>query len=166
MAPRIFKLCAGLAAALVLVSFIGLPTNSPAPAQHSAPEATTAMHTLQDLTLAVAHPASLADKDPSMAEQVHASAGADDSSIRHHQLWSNTKIDGWTARAPARPFTSVPASRENGHLSAGCQKPKADDERKRLLQMLPAAIPAAKGGRPGCLQETAVLGTRRSAASL
>ena len=150
--PRIFVICSGLAFLLMFVSywqaFAGETAPSrPAVAQQARPAAITPT---VPFTPAVAeqHPT------PEVAAQLPVAKVAPS-----HRTATTGAV---SASAPGKPVSSVAASAEHGRLAGSCMA-YTDLKRQKLLQPLPAALPAANGGRPGCLEPTTMCEALRHA---
>lgn len=152
--PRIFLVCSALALMLMLVSFqqafYGVRPADPSKQPMAMPTTLNEEPHRVPTSGADVQPAvvTFSPKDPAVGSRAATNA--------------RVPAVGVNMSAPLMPVTSVPASAQHGRLSSGCQA-YTDPKRQQLLHMLPAAIPAADGGRPGCLQATLVCEALRHA---
>ena len=166
--PRIFRLCAALAAALVLFSYLSLQPSSVAPLQHGPPHGHVESFAGSS-TRSSPLPARGAELLAISAAHSHgnspSSIAAAQPSVWHPAAAIVNRPTVANASAPARSFSSVAASKEYGSLATACERPRPDTERQKLLQMMSAALPSDSGGRPGCLEDTTMCQALRHAFS-
>lgn len=163
MAPRIVKVCAALAAMLVLSSVYILQADDIAPPQHTPLRA----RVLSDL-----QPERTAELTLTSSVQTPATGAAAATAIQLADAVTEIRMQAATIApkystsrakpsAPMLPFTSVDASQENGRLASGCEAPRPDNERRKLLQLVTAATPA--GAPHACTVDTPICQALRHA---
>ena len=145
--PRIFIICSGLAFLLMLVTYQQVFFGEDTSVRPVAPQRRqTADDQLQ----------------PRSFTPPAAAAAAQQAAVAKPVALAAPTVTATRVSAPAQPMTSVLASAQHGRLSGNCVA-YIDPAREKLLNFLPAAIPAASGGRPGCLQMTPICEALRHA---